>query len=363
VKAIDLVEDSKGFLYPVIYEDKCISCGRCLKACQLYKGKTDHDIKASYALQINEKSILETSSSGGAFSALAIAIFRDNGVVYGCMFNDEAVAIYQRATSIEEIVPMRGSKYVWANASACFKSVLNDLNAGTRVLFCGLPCQVAGLYYYLGKEYEKLLTMDFLCGGAPSPKVFKAYIDSFVKETEKKYLNYKFRDKEKNKNGTGYGISYVIGGKKKHRITELDSYMYLFSNKLIQRESCYECEYRGIHRIPDITVGDYWGVNRIFPELDYRSGISFIIANTDKGLQIIKEIQSICLLKETNIADIAKRNIIRPDNSVKKIPIPENREKFFVALNKYGYRGAVLRYTITIKRIKLIIVKMLNLKR
>ena len=176
VGAIRFEEDSMGFLFPVVDDNKCIACGKCVRSCQLYN-ESEHSIIKAYAIQIKDRSILLDSSSGGAFTAIAIEILRRNGLVYGCVFDKNCEAVYLRANCIEDTVQMRGSKYVWADASPYYEMVLSDLKERKRVLFCGLPCQVNGLLLYLGEKYENLTTVDFLCGGPPSPSVFKAYIE------------------------------------------------------------------------------------------------------------------------------------------------------------------------------------------
>lgn len=359
VQAIKLVEDKNGFLFPWVDEDKCISCGKCINSCQLEIKEPDNNIIDAFALQIKDKRILSESSSGGAFSAVAMNTLEKGGIVYGCVFDTECIAVYRRASRADEIVPMRGSKYVWADASACYESVRDDLEAGLQVLFCALPCQATGLALYIGKSYSNLIIMDFLCGGPPSPKAFKGYINQLVSDEEKNNLHFCFRDKERN--GTGYGISYMKKGKKEFIDSEMSSYMYLFSNKLVQRDACYHCKYRGIHRTADLTAGDYWGVKKVFPELDDYAGVSFIFANTDKGLNAICGLKDSCLLLRTSVDDIAKHNILRTDNSIKEIPIPKERDAFFKLLHEKGYRIASMRYTITKKRIKSVIAKVLKL--
>lgn len=358
VKAIDFVEDSRGFAFPRIDESKCISCGKCVKSCLLSAKESEHTILAAFALQIKDKLVLRDSSSGGAFSAIAINTLEKGGVVYGCVFDNNSVAVYRRASTIDEIAPMRGSKYVWANASECYESVKKDLNSGLQVLFCALPCQAKGLLLYLGKDYSNLITMDFLCGGPPSPKVFLGYINQLVDDVDKKDLHFQFRDKEKN--GVGYGLSFMKKGKKKFIASEMSSYMYLFSNKLVQRDACFHCKFRGIHRATDFTIGDYWGVKNVFPELDDKAGVSFVIVSTDKGMDVVAELENSCIVLKTTTEDIASHNIIRTDNSVKEMLIPKERDDFFESLDKNGYRIASLKYTLTKKRIKMLVAKVLK---
>lgn len=358
VNAIEYMQDERGFYYPQIKENICIECGKCKKSCQLQKAESKNNIINAYALQIKDKKILQSSTSGGAFSAIAIKIFELQGIVYGCILDQNNKAVYARADNADEIKKMYGSKYVWANASKCFNDIKSELKNKKNVLFVGLPCQVDGLKLFLGKEYTNLLTVDFLCGGAPSQLAFNTYIQTLVKKAFEKDLDFKFRDKAHH--GTGYCISYVKNGKKKYVLPEFSSYYYLFSNKYIQRDACFKCRYRGVHRVADITIGDYWGVDKVFPEFDAKDGVSIAISNTPTGDKLLDSLKPYCIMKQTTINDIAKNNIIRPDNTIKNISIPPQRNMFFIDLKKYGWNIACLKYTFTIKRLKNIIVHFLK---
>ena len=358
VQAISFIEDDKGFYYPEVNINKCVNCGLCISSCQIFQPESENNILGAYAVQINDKKILHESTSGGLFSAVSEYVLSKGGVVYGCILDEDCKATYSRALTITDLYPMKGSKYVWADASKSYKNVLIDLNSDKNVLFSGLPCQVEGLLLFLGKKYEKLYTIDFLCGGPPSSKVFNSYISSFTSEAERKTLDFKFRDKDLN--GTGYCISYVKNKTKRYIAREWSSYYYLFTNKYVQRKSCYHCQFRGIHRSSDITMGDYWGVQDIFPDWNYKEGVSIAKKKKKKGERVLEYCKNICKIHPTYIKDIAKYNIIRPDNTIKEISVPKEREGYFKILNKYGYNVAAVRYTITIKRIKAIIIKIIK---
>ena len=350
VDAICFHPDQKGFPYPLIDEERCIECGKCHLVCQLHQPESVNEILGAFAVQHLDADVLKESSSGGVFSAAASYFLMDEGIVYGCVFDETCTAVYRRVSSVEDMIRMRGSKYVWADASPCYRSVKADLEAGRKVLFCATPCQVSGLILYLGKCYSNLYTIDFLCGGPPSPYVFEKYIQSFTSAEERKQLNFKFRDKEKN--GTGYCISYIQNGNKHYCGPLTSSYLYLFSNKLVQRNACYHCSFRGTHRIADATMGDFWGAKEAFPEWDDKAGISLLLINSKKGNDILEIVKKSCKVAAASVEDVAKKNILRLDNSIKRIPIPNDREPFFALLEKKGWKKASLRYTLTKKRIK-----------
>lgn len=355
--AIEFQEDSYGFFYPHVNEQLCVGCGKCLTSCQLLSQKSNNEIHNAFAVQNRDAEILKDSTSGGVFSGIASCIFKHNGVVYGCVFDEHCKAVYKRADCFQSIAPMRGSKYVWADASSVYPQIKHDLENGIIVLFTGIPCQVHGLLLYLGKKYSNLYTLDFLCGGAPSPKVFEHYIQSIASEQDRDNLNFRFRDKHY---GVGYCISYNCGGKKTYKRPEFSAYFYLFQEKYIQRNSCYQCQYRGIHRYSDFTMGDYWGIEQVFKDMDCPAGVSFIITNTEKGDTFLHELPLYCEMRNSCVENIARKNIIRCDDSVKMILPPNNRDKFFTSLNKYGWHYAALKYTMTFKRVKKMIFRLLN---
>ena len=350
VGAIRFLPDEKGFPYPEIDQEQCVQCGKCCSVCHLQHPETTNSIQGAYAVQHLDPQVLKESSSGGVFSAVASHFLSNAGIVYGCVFDETCTAVYRRISSVEEMAQMRGSKYVWADASPCYKFVKVDLDAGYRVLFCAPPCQVSGLLLYLGKRYQNLFTIDFLCGGPPSPYVFKEYIHSFTNAEERGKLNFKFRDKEKN--GAGYCISYYKNNRKYYRSPLTSSYLYLFSNKMVQRDACYQCTFRGTHRAADATMGDFWGAKEFFPEWNDQAGISILLINSENGKEIVDIVKRTCKVAATSVDSIAKRNILRLDNTVKTIPIPANREKFFSMLQNKGWTKSSIKYTLTIKRIK-----------
>jgi coenzyme F420-reducing hydrogenase beta subunit len=361
VHAIEWLPDAHGFPFPRIDEQKCIECGMCSTVCQLHRPKSANSILGAFAVQLKDHGILMDSSSGGAFTAIAQASLADGGVVYGCVFDESCTAVYARASSAGELAPMRGSKYVWADASESYGAVRSDLDTGRPVLFCALPCQVSGLKLYLGRDYPNLATMDFLCGGPPSPAVFDAYVGTLVPRNGRKGMDFKFRDKALH--GTGYCISYRKNGKKTYIARPMSSYLYLFSEKLLLREACYHCRHRGVHRDADLTIGDYWGAKAFFPEWDCNAGVSFVIANSGKGLDLFRKAEPGCRVRETRVEDIARHNIIRPDDSVKEIPVPAGRGAFFATFQARGYRMAAWRHAVTLKRLKAIVSEWLRGRR
>lgn len=287
--AIEMRENSAGFIYPVIDEKKCIRCFQCKKVCNYQNRQNYHDpLEAYAAINKNEKQRLK-SASGGIFSAIAEDVLARDGVVYGAAFNKDWSVEHQRVDQLENLCKLQGSKYTQSNTAFTFKSVLKDLKANKFVVYSGTPCQIDGLYGFLRKDYDNLLTIDIVCHGVPSNKIFKDYLKSIEEKYDSNISYFTFRDKN-----IGWGINgSLIINNKKHKIWQSASpYLYYFTKGKIYRDNCYSCKYTSVHRPADLTIGDYWGIEKEHPELldqlDERKGVSLIIANSEKGLRYIK---------------------------------------------------------------------------
>lgn len=295
VNAIKMIENKEGFIEPKVDEEVCISCGLCARRCPQINSIENNDrldkIEVYAAKNVNVEEQKE-SSSGGIFSVLANYVLDKNGTVYGCAFNDDLVAEHIRIDNKKELYKLRGSKYVQSNTRNTFVEVKEDLLNDKYVLYSGTPCQIAGLKSYLGKEYERLILIDILCHGVPSPYIFEKYKFWLEKKYNSKIYNYSFRNKEKLYWGLGYGIKLKLKDKFKYINGDEDKYMYSFSKGITLREVCYNCKYCNKNRIGDITIGDFWGIEKIYPRLYDKYGVSLVIINSLKGKMIFKELCS-----------------------------------------------------------------------
>ncbi len=318
VNAINMIENEEGFIEPKIDEKLCVNCGLCYNKCpQINKIENYRmdNVETYAAKNVNYKELKE-SSSGGIFSALSNFILDKNGVVYGCAFNNELVAEHIRVDNKENLYKLRGSKYVQSNTQNTFVEVKEDLLKDKYVLYSGTPCQIAGLKAYLEKEYEKLITVDLVCHGVPSPKLFRKYKENLEKRYNSQIKNYEFRNKEKN----GWGLNAKItfkNGKIIYCPVNLDSYYKSFLKSINYREVCYKCKYSNIKRISDITLADYWGVENVHPDFYDEMGVSAIIINTLKGKNILFEIENTILLKNTDLLKIIERNRNLENSSIR----------------------------------------------
>lgn len=292
-------EDREGFKYPKIDERSCINCGKCEKACPVLHaetaGRTLHP--AFYAVWNRQDEARLSSSSGGVFRVLAEDVLVDGGVVYGAAFDVHNRLRHVRAESADALVPLTGSKYVQSEIGTAFCQVRADLKNGRRVLFTGTPCQVAGLYAFLGGDDANLLTADVLCHGVPSPAVFERYLES-LGVGEK--CRIEFRNKD-----NGWKKYEVVVGDRVHETFRANAYMKGFSSNLYLRPSCASCRFVGCRRPGDLTLGDFWGAGNFRKRYDDDKGTSLVLLNSPKARSIFQTLQDKFSLAEQVPSDSA----------------------------------------------------------
>ncbi|MCI8417371.1 MAG: 4Fe-4S binding protein [Lachnospiraceae bacterium] len=288
--AIIMQSDDQGFLYPQINEKQCIHCGICENVCP-YKEKESTRITALqkvYAVKNKDELIRLNSSSGGFFYELAEYVRQKEGVVYGAVFDEEFKVVHMRGTSKEDIHKMQRAKYVQSDLNNIFDLVKKDLLEDKTVLFTGCPCQVDGLIHYLKDcKHENLITCDLVCHGVNSPKIWRDYLTYLKREEE--IVNISFRDKS-----LGWRKSSMhIQMKHKDYLenANYDCFFQAFFSGLGLRPSCFVCKYTNLKRKSDITMGDFWGIEQVFPELDDNKGTSLILLNSDKGEMVFSNIE------------------------------------------------------------------------
>lgn len=299
VQAITMQEDREGFKYPKIDERSCINCGKCEKACPVLHaetaGRTLHP--AFYAVWNRQDEARLSSSSGGVFRVLAEDVLVDGGVVYGAAFDVHNRLRHVRAESADALVPLTGSKYVQSEIGTAFCQVRADLKNGRRVLFTGTPCQVAGLYAFLGGDDANLLTADVLCHGVPSPAVFERYLES-LGVGEK--CRIEFRNKD-----NGWKKYEVVVGDRVHETFRANAYMKGFLSNLYLRPSCASCRFVGCRRPGDLTLGDFWGAGNFRKRYDDDKGTSLVLLNSPKARSIFQTLQDKFSLAEQVPSDSA----------------------------------------------------------
>ena len=310
VKAIDMKENEEGFLEPIINKEKCIKCSLCFKRCpQLNDVEILEKNDRPQVLAVKNKNIEEQkkSSSGGIFSVLARYVLENNGAVYGACFDEEFKLKHIRIDKQESLYKLRGSKYLQSNIKNTFELVKNDLNNGVKVLYVGTPCQIAGLKNYLGKDYEDLLLIDLVCHGVPSQKLFDKYLTWLKKKNNSSIIEYEFRSKEKKSWGLNLKVKFK-SGKERYIPANLDPYYKAFLNGSTYRECCYNCKYAKIERVGDITIADYWGIEKEHPDFYDKNGVSAVIINTNAGFKAFENIKDEVEYRDSEIEKIIAKN-------------------------------------------------------
>lgn len=317
--AIGMKEDEYGFLYPRINDNICVKCGLCISVCH-YKNPTLMAPKKGYAAANMDIKELGLSASGGVAAAISRSVIECGGVVFGAVIETEkdGMVVYHRAVdSVKDLHLLQGSKYTASQMRYCYKEAKMLLNKGIKVLFTGTPCQINGLYNYLGKPYDNLFTIDIVCHGVASQQMFRDFISFEENKNGGRITNFRFRTKER---GWGITASYTIekGGYKKVVFKHSDelSYCNYFMKGKFDRENCYSCPFAKSNRVGDITVCDFWGIQMSCPELlivnngefdDFR-GISGILINTKKGDYLLSNYGNGLRLAEVKTENIIAHN-------------------------------------------------------
>ena len=333
--AISMELNEEGFKYPQINDGLCVECGLCRKVCPILNPMEKHP-KTESPLAVISKSeeLRRKSSSGGMFSLLASWVLRNKGVVYGAVFNDRYEVYHCSAETEEELSKQRGSKYAQSDTKDTYKQVKKQLKEGRFVLYTGTPCQVAGLYSYLGKNnLETLWTVDLVCHGVPSVKSFQIYLKKLAEKkkiTIENIKNFRFRELER----WGYAPSFRLGDKNYKLLPEENLYMRLFLSNRILRLSCYNCRFTTPERIGDITVADFWGIGNNKPyKYDTQKGCSLVLLNTEKGRGLFAKISTELDWEERSWGEALKTNTQLHRQSV----CPKDRAEAFYSLYNNDY--------------------------
>lgn len=309
-----------------------------------------------YAARHKDEDIRAASRSGGVFTALSDYMLEQSGVIYGCVFTDDFNAIHIRAVSKQDRDHMRGSKYIQSKLNDTYNNIKRDLDNGLQVLFSGTSCQVAGLKGFLGKKYKNLFCIDIVCHGVPSPKVWQSYLLWQEVKNGSKVKMVDFRNKREFGWRDHTETLYFENG----QIVNSKVFTTLFYGHSILRPSCYECPYKSVMHPGDITIADYWGIEKAAPEFDDNKGVSLVLINNDKGAKVFEAIKEQIMRRKTRL-----ENSMQPPL---KAPFPEpvdrrnfwndyrNRSFDYVA-KRYGGIGLAHKVKSVLRKIKRKLVK------
>lgn len=326
--------DEEGFMYPKVKLSDCIDCGLCNKVCPI-ENNFKRNIAAIcdfYCAHNKDKTVVRDSSSGGIFGLLAERTVKNNGVVYGVELKKDFIVEHGRADNLEDCLKFRKSKYLQSNIKDNYRKAEHDLKMGKEVLFSGTPCQIAGLYSYLMKDYENLITCDVVCHGVPSKLVFDKYISELNREMEDKAISIIWRDKRQGWRPNRVSILFE-GGKELISTSQENPFQKGFLDNLYLRPCCYKCQFAQLPRLGDISLADFWGYQGSLLQENVNEGLSIVIISSDKGKKVFEEIKDKCSIDAVT-ADYVKE---RSRHSYLPPIYNNKRKKFFKDLNNYNF--------------------------
>lgn len=325
--------DDEGFLYPFIIDAKeCINCGLCKKICPIINNDRVHFSNQKCAFGWHKDSFTRQSSSSGAAAVAIIQICNDLGYssYYGARYNDNNEVIHDVVYSDKETACFKESKYVQSLTIGIYNKIRSDINNDKQVVFFGTPCQVTALKNFLTpKEIDHVLTVSIVCHGVASPEIYRKYINETEKKHNSNLKRIKFRDVKTNDGITSYNYTTLFFENNSISSSNEDLYTLMFGLGYINRKSCFNCPFTTINRNADITIGDYWGIEKYYPDLknEISKGISLIITHSTKGNEIFHILNNYMYLTETPISYAI--NAKQPQLS-KPMKEPKNRHKFII---------------------------------
>lgn len=343
--AIKLKDDIEGFWYPKVDLKRCIDCGLCNKVCpELNIGKLKvndftRPIKAIAAINKN-LSVRWDSTSGGVFSALADVMYDNKGYVSGAIYNPDFTVRNFISNNPEDLEKLRSSKYLQSKAEGLYKQIKKLLKENKKVLACGTPCQMAALRSFLGRSYDNLLVVDFICRGVNSPKVYRSYLDSLESKYQGKVVYVKAKNKELGWRNLTRKVVFD-NGKSYYGVGMEDDFRRGYHTNVFCRPSCYSCQYKGFPRMSDITIADYWGIENVDKNLDNNIGTSMILINSKKGKSYFQLAKDKLEFIETPLekAILGNPALFKPLNSAKV-----DRKSFFKDLDETDFNTIVEKY-------------------
>ena len=333
--------DGEGFSYPRVDEARCLRCGRCLKVCpMLAPAPARAGAPAAWAAVSRDEAIRAQSSSGGVFTALALAVLAEGGVVFGAALDGQLRPVHVCARTPEELAPLRGSKYVQSVVGDSFLQARACLEAGQPVLFTGTPCQIAGLRAFLGREEPLLCCVDVVCHGVPSPKTWERYLEELSRTQGSPAAAVNFRRKADSWRHYLLEVTFRDGGTLRRPFEE-DPFFRLFLHDVCLRPSCYQCPFRGEGQSGDLTIADFWGVERTAPGLDDDRGTSLVLVRTPAGEGLWQKASPGLCRQEAELSAALEGN----PSALRSPAVPPGRASYFAALEQMTTAGAARRFT------------------
>ncbi|OJU14458.1 MAG: hypothetical protein BGN88_00655 [Clostridiales bacterium 43-6] len=340
--AITMQTDEEGFQYPHVDEKLCVNCMMCVKVCPIKVDKQEDKLfqQQVYAAKNKNHDVLMSSTSGGMFTAISDSVLAHNGYIYGVKFDENLNVIHNRAETAQQRDEQKGSKYVQSDLSDTFIQVKNDLEKGKQVLFTGTPCQNAGLINFLQNQKTNcanLVQCDFVCHHTPSPLIWKDHIHLIESKTGRKVVKYECRSKVKGWHAHTERY-YLDDGTDSYKTKLSQNFTDLFDSALVSRPACQICKFSGKARFSDITIADYWGIEKCNPEFDNNTGVSLLIINSERGMKLFEVIRHKIDCIESTFEDAFRVNHSKPS---KAHPM---RKEFWEDYKNKGYVFVLKKY-------------------
>lgn len=341
--AISMESDTLGFKYPKVDREKCVECKLCEKVCAFskdYKTLETPGLPEPVGARLKDHRQLMLSRSGGAFVGISDWVLNKGGSVYGAGFDKDFRIIHKRAISKEQRDEFRGSKYVQSDLADTLKSIKQDLKDGKWVLFSGTPCQTSGVNSFIPEALrEKLVLVDIVCHGVPSPAIWQDFVKWSEKKAGAKLTGVKFRDKDR----FGWKAHKETLSFSNGKSTSSNSFTYIFYRHIMLRKSCEICHFANLRRPSDLTLADFWGSDKTDPDFNSDDrGASLLFLNTPKGQQIWNEIKDNYDTISPAIANCMQPNLMHPTEISDLSGDFEKdyaRKGFLYVLKKYGNYG------------------------
>lgn len=338
-KCITFAADGEDFLCPSVDAKKCVGCNACERVCPMLSEPEKNTAVRAFAVINTDKEVRMKSSSGGVFGLLAEYVLAHGGAVFGAAFDKDFAVRHICALNADELPLLFGSKYVQSDTTGLFETVKQFLDSDRQVLFSGTPCQVSGLKKSLGKNYPNLLTVELVCHGVPSPAAWQKYLDFTKKKYSAEPCSVNFRSKVSGWKKFSVEILFKNGKTMREGVAD-NLYMKAFLRNLSLRPSCYNCPFKGLERVSDITLADFWGVEHVCPNMDDGLGTSLVLVNSKRGLSSFEKLGSRVRVTETDASEAVKYN----SAAVKSVARPENRDEFFRILQCCGFGKEMHRF-------------------
>lgn len=340
VNAIKMVKDEEGFAYPLIQNKLCIDCDFCVNVCpnntivNRLSSKVPNINCKLYAAFRNDFNERIKSASGGVFSLLARYVIENKGIVFGAAYQNDYSVSHIKINTLDDIDRLQGSKYVQSKLEGIFLDVKECADSGKLTLFCGTPCQIHSIKNFLGKEYQNVILVDFVCHGVPSAEVWLKYLNEVSQD--KKIIKIIPRDKTKGINNAPIKILFEDGTTYKKKYQD-SVFLRGFSNNLFLRPSCYNCKHKGENHYSDVTLADFWGIDNILPNFGDKYGVSAVITNTYKGQTIFDKLKNHMTIKEVQFSEFLQYN----PSYVSSVAKHQLRDKFFLDYKSNGLHKTI----------------------